>query len=980
MSTIFGRVSLQKDLWEKDLARVYKESLDLITLKLAPAILEMPSIPIEELDDPSVPEVYKNAIKLFQNISPIVATGILFSYIRASRPVIFSEWSWDSEKTKQVDIPFISVKPSAEEIFDGFKMVCPLAVPIIIDQLDCTLQEKQLLKSAYNDNQRDSFIEGINSLTCDISVLNFFSTSLVFERWFFIMIFTNPEAIIDVVYHADQFNLSKIIKDSFIGEEELAELDRIYKELESLRGKPHKNESGKEETHSPEQEEEARANAEQMVSGVKKILVETYNTFKQFEGQFFPFEKKYYNDLLELPGVQTIINDIAEEHRNDSLPGVRIEDQKQDDKGQPSVIDGDAEKVTKKRSIDDFDFVKDADFDALYKCIEDVLLLYDVAPLKVFCGNCRLPLETALYEFYHIAGINNIPDLPAGMISRLSMLLPDDLFPLSYRGLYSDLNQLTCKYLHYAKHPPKDEWHEDANKCYRLMIQCFIFLVEFKKEFPLYIEKYGPIDYQKVLGEKLAAKRILPRFNSVSSSSQPDYASIALAHVNLQESYRVSLEKDDCPTIISEIYNETKDTYDYMIDVLSSSISLNPKDASLEYLIQNKEFVPRLLAIRHLHTYLSLIHPILFRESWTPHELAHEEFAGPNPYTDDIVWGLTHINKYASKKVIDKLRGHELTRKQIKVNIDDGGADGLKGFRANIAKLPENDVVVLDNIGHFRLFLIERDCGALLKIKEHVAQCILDKMVSAEGIVKTVNALILSILTELFNATKNKDWGQFFSFEQKYVLDILAAPEAQPFLDELRKHEERKQEDASMHLKSTVFGSDANHTDNKPISLPSVDITDYKFILPADLFSGKVDINLAFIPGLKNALKDFEVFEPLFNFILRLGSICTDKEAGALLRVFTGYPVENANDKAKWETDYHILYYLVKNMFTPKKSYVKMSECIDIYYPSEDERQKAEKSPSSYAERISGNDAPSIIETLHRLSRVFPKPEAPLTD
>ena len=155
---------------------------------------------------------------------------------------------------------------------------------------------------------------------------------------------------------------------------------------------------------------------------------------------------------------------------------------------------------------------------------------------------------------------------------------------------------------------------------------------------------------------------------------------------------------------------------------------------------------------------------------------------------------------------------------------------------------------------------------------------------------------------------------------------------------------------------------------------------DYHFVLPEDLFTGRVDTVHVYIPGLKNALKDNEVFESLFNYILRLGGIGSDEDAGALLRVFTGYPVENANDRAKWETDYHILLYLVKYMFTPKKSYVKMSECIDIYYPSDEERQRAEKSPSSYAERISGDDAPSIIETLHRLSDVFPKPNDPLTD
>ena len=191
-------------------------------------------------------------------------------------------------------------------------------------------------------------------------------------------------------------------------------------------------------------------------------------------------------------------------------------------------------------------------------------------------------------------------------------------------------------------------------------------------------------------------------------------------------------------------------------------------------------------------------------------------------------------------------------------------------------------------------------------------------------------------------------WLDYFEFERNYVLNALAIPEVQEPLKSIEK--------------AASCTNDSLYT------------------LPLDLFEGKVDTVHTFIPGLKTALKDMEVFERLFNYILRLGGINSVEEAGALLRVFTGYPVDNASDKAKWKTDYHILLYLVKNMFTPKKSYVKMSECIDIYYPSDDERQRAEKSPSSYAERISGDDAPSIIETLHRLSDVFPRPSDPLTD
>ena len=187
-----------------------------------------------------------------------------------------------------------------------------------------------------------------------------------------------------------------------------------------------------------------------------------------------------------------------------------------------------------------------------------------------------------------------------------------------------------------------------------------------------------------------------------------------------------------------------------------------------------------------------------------------------------------------------------------------------------------------------------------------------------------------------------------FSFEERLLSGLVNSLDIQPFFEK--------------------YGV---YVESVPSLSPNGDLRLYRFYCPKDLFNGAVDTNHDYIPGLKNNLKDVAVFEPLFNYILRLGGIRSDEEAGALLRVFTGYPVENANEKARWGTDYHILYYLVKHMFAAKGAYAKMMECIDITYPSEAERKKAEKAPSSYADRISGSDASSILETLSRLSKVF---------
>lgn len=201
-----------------------------------------------------------------------------------------------------------------------------------------------------------------------------------------------------------------------------------------------------------------------------------------------------------------------------------------------------------------------------------------------------------------------------------------------------------------------------------------------------------------------------------------------------------------------------------------------------------------------------------------------------------------------------------------------------------------------------------------------------------------------------------------FLFEKEMLSEMIGQLQIDDFLHKYERFE--------LQVQTSIELSSKEVLSKEPPS--------YK--LPSDLFDGKVDTTNAYIPGLKNDLKSVEKFEQLFDFILNIGGITSEEEAGALLRAFTGYPIENANQKAKWESDYHILFYLVKYMFTPKERYVKMSQCIDIYYPSEDERRKAEKFPSSYAERIGGDDAPYIIETLNRIYSVFPKLETPITD
>ena len=889
----------------------------------------------------------------------LFATLATIIYDAFAHPILFSNWRW---KKDEFDLKDLDLQLSPEEVCDRIFDCNPDLVSVLINKLeDCSIADREILQSAFETSNREAFIKSLKGLSVsDYNSLVLCVTCLHLDDIFISFDLEKIEILQNHIDFGDQMKLglSTLLKESKLG---------ITAIESSKNPSPYKGDSSFDSycaSYEPILDSLRDDCAEPLLRLLPIVFEELIKPCP------FPFEREYLDDLLNDPDVKTILEELPE---NPIKISMSPEDQEQPTETERQLDN------QKKRSLDDFDFVKDAHFDTLYNSIKETLALYDKALYHLFCGNCRLPLEQALYEFYHIAGITGkkIPDLQSGMIARLSIYLPEEVFPSSYKALYTDLNKLTGRYHHAAKYPQEDEWHEDAKKCYQLMIQCFHQLVEFKKEYPHYVAINGPIDFQKNITRVLAAKRDLPLFNSATYSRQPDYTSIALAHINLKESYKESLELE-LPVLYETIFDAIKDTYDYLIEALKSSFSIDNDSqyiANLEYI---NEFVPQVLATRHLHSYYSLIHSILFRDSWNPQEIADSAFAGTNPYIDDIFWGLININHFASKVVIDKLSGNELTRKAIKENIDED-EKGLAGFRRNYEKLPPKDHLVLDAIGHFKRFLIERDCGALIKVKEQTIKCIATHSVSTADIEETINALIFVSISELYNATKNEEWEMFFPFEKKYVLDLLDNQFAIPYLTELRKSEDRKSEEASEGLNTVSMNSSILAEDN-PSESAYADLAGFHFALPEDLFSGKVDIRHDFIPGLKNVLKTIDVFSPLFNYILNLGGINSNKEAGALLRTFTGYPVEDADEKAKWGTDYHILYYLIKYMFTPKKSYVKMSKCIDIYYPSDDERLKAERSPSSYAERISGSDAPSVIETLYRLSGVFPKPEEPVTD
>lgn len=313
MSTFFDRTRDIKEQWQKDLARVYKDTYDLLVSHFAPLTTIPPEV-MEELSDPNCPKIYKVTLGLVQNSVQIISTNLLYSYLNITRPILFGSGMMDIKSLANNEF-FSSATPTAEEIYDGLRMICPVAVPLLIEKISgCPLSVKEQLKKAFHEQRRDDFVECINNLDCDISILQFYAVYLPFERWIYITMFTNPQAYLDLVYHRNLGRFSEIFRDSIPSEQEMREIFDSFNDSSDvpLTAPP----KGSTE-YSQQQEEEAITNAEQMKALIIEILKMTTHIYKKFEDVLFPFEKEYYTNLLELPYIRKAVEEIEEELRHE---------------------------------------------------------------------------------------------------------------------------------------------------------------------------------------------------------------------------------------------------------------------------------------------------------------------------------------------------------------------------------------------------------------------------------------------------------------------------------------------------------------------------------------------------------------------------------------------------------------------------------------------------------------------------------------
>lgn len=448
------------------------------------------------------------------------------------------------------------------------------------------------------------------------------------------------------------------------------------------------------------------------------------------------------------------------------------------------------------RTLDDFAFVKDAGFDELYERIMRALSLYEKDLLPYFCASCRLALERALKDCYLIAGFeeSKIPQAPAKRIANLGVYLPGELYPLVIKESFTDLNQLTNKYHHDEDYPAKESWGKDAENCLRLMVTCFRYLVEFKKSFPEYIAHNGMIDYELRMVERLESRSDLPAFHSIEYTMPEDFDYDCLSMMNQEKQYCDSLERD-LSKLYCDLKEKTLDTYirrviSFPYD-LTKDLDEETSDA-LFFMVNNRDFFSRLVAVRHVNSYDSVIHPILFDPSWNLDEMMNDtRYSGGPISLKKICWGLRGVNLYAVKKVIDKLDAHEFLREKVKKDFETQDETTIISGLNSLSKAC--DISALRDLANFSQFLRVRDRGLLLNTQD-----LLFRELSADDLQhdncrsliiereKRIKEVIKQVLAELFDASNGSVWNTLYPFEKKYISDIIRVYKESPFLKTIK--------------------------------------------------------------------------------------------------------------------------------------------------------------------------------------------------
>ncbi len=279
---------------------------------------------LNELKDSAHWKAFSRLIRVMKRVSryfipfpKVAAATLTIIYDYFVHPILFSNWHWNDYD----DIDSLGLNLSSDEIYDGLKNCNPDVVSVFLSKLEnCSVADRESLQEAYNNAQKEVFVNKLK--TIPIKDYNHLVSVTAFSHYENALISLDIDTLRILFYHIDfgeDFNLDSSLM--------------IDEDLFELKGEEYGMQLFPNDDASEEEWIAAFNNFGDKIESHKDHLVRgIYSTLKYgipiiFEAfKPFPFERKYLDDVLSIPEVKSILDELPE---NPEKINMAPEDQEQ---------------------------------------------------------------------------------------------------------------------------------------------------------------------------------------------------------------------------------------------------------------------------------------------------------------------------------------------------------------------------------------------------------------------------------------------------------------------------------------------------------------------------------------------------------------------------------------------------------------------------------------------------------------------------
>ena len=293
-----SKVSQYKVNLEKDLEMKYTEYSKLFKHLCQSALGESLEVDDEKLSPTEIET--RRKINTFIDASSL---SLLILYDCLFHEMLFVDWSWEKDKADFEKSNLSYRKHTAEEIYNALSRINFDAVCLLFDNLECPLGIKETLRNSLSNKQKDAFVKTLNGLTCDLSILHFYSDYVSLVLGTIIGMYCDPQTVYDFIFHCDYGKLTEVFKNS---------VPSSFKE--DMEGGNGENEPSS----------SASDDLVEIDSSIIQILKTTNRALDEIntKDRFFPFEKKYVDRFLFNPDFQPYWERIKATQPNEKPAGL----------------------------------------------------------------------------------------------------------------------------------------------------------------------------------------------------------------------------------------------------------------------------------------------------------------------------------------------------------------------------------------------------------------------------------------------------------------------------------------------------------------------------------------------------------------------------------------------------------------------------------------------------------------------------------